>query len=233
MGKENFVELKIQVDSASPVSFLKRNIDHELKLRDSLLKINTVDQATKDLQQGFTCDPIKIVGQVIVPIRSIGRTYETTIFFITEANERNILGNGNLPNVRIEVAQKPFPQYKNNIGAKSFINSVGLYESETETIFRNFNKLFDRIGNMRNKLKITLLHDPLKPVQLKGRRVPLHLLPAVSKKLDRLISEGHIKNLESRDEVRFISTIVITCKKEKSIKLALDSKFLKYTAIQK
>ena len=77
------------------------------------------------------------------------------------------------------------------------------------------------------------MHDPLKPVQLKGRGVPLHLLPAVSKELDRLISEGHIKKLESRKEVRFISTIVITYKKEKSIKLALDSKFLKYTAIQK
>ena len=150
MGKENFVELNIQVDSASPVSFLKWNIDHELKLRDSLLKINTVDQATKDLQRGFTCDPIKIVGQVIVPIRSIERTYETTIFFITEAHERNILGNDNLPNVGIEVAQKRFPQYKNNIGGKSFINSVGLYKSETETIFKKLNKLFDRIGNMRN-----------------------------------------------------------------------------------
>ena len=149
MGKENFVELNIQVDSASPVSFLKWNIDYELKLWDSLLKINTVDQATKDLQRGFTCDPIKLVGQVIVPIRSIGRTYETTIFFITEAHERNILGNDNLPNVGIEVAQKRFPQY-NNIGGKSFINSVGLYVSETETIFKKFNKLFDRIGNMRN-----------------------------------------------------------------------------------
>ena len=114
------------------------------------MKINTVDQATKDLQRGFTCDPIKFVGQVIVPIRSIGRTYETTIFFITEAHERNILGNDNLPNVGIEVAQKRFPQYKNNIGGKSFNNSVGLYESETETIFKKFNKLFDRIGNMRN-----------------------------------------------------------------------------------
>ena len=125
-------------------------MEHRLKLRDSILKINTFDQATKDLQRGFTCDPIKIVEQVIVPIRFIGRTYETTIFFITEAHERNILGNDNLPNVGIEVAQKRFPQYKNNIGGKSFINSVGLYKSETETIFKKFNKLFDRIGNMRN-----------------------------------------------------------------------------------
>ena len=69
----------------------------------------------KDLQRGFTCDPIKIVGQVIVPIRSTGRTYETTIFFITEAHERNILGNDNLPNVGIKVAQKRFPQSRTTL----------------------------------------------------------------------------------------------------------------------
>ena len=42
----------------------------------------------------------------------------------------------------------------------------------------------------------------------------------------RLKSEGNIKKLENCDEDRFISPIVIICKKDKSIKLALDSKFL-------
>ena len=39
LGKENQVILNIQVDSASPVSFLKKNVLHELKLRDPYLKI--------------------------------------------------------------------------------------------------------------------------------------------------------------------------------------------------
>ena len=73
-------------------------------------------------------------------------------------------------------------------------------------------------------MKITHFHEPLKPIQLKGRRVPLHLLDSVKTELNRLKAEGHIKKLENCDEDRFISPIVITCKKDKSIKLALDSK---------
>ena len=73
-------------------------------------------------------------------------------------------------------------------------------------------------------MKITHFHEPLKPIQLNGRRVPLHLLDAVKSELNRLKAEGHIKKLENCDEDRFISPIVITCKKDKSIKL--DSKFI-------
>ena len=47
LEKENFVQLKRQVASASPVSFLKRNVLREIKLRYPHLKINEVDQATK------------------------------------------------------------------------------------------------------------------------------------------------------------------------------------------
>ena len=49
LGKENQVILNIQVDSASPVSFLKKNVLHELKLRDPYLKIYPVDKSTSIL----------------------------------------------------------------------------------------------------------------------------------------------------------------------------------------
>ena len=93
-------------------------------------------------------------------------------------------------------------------------------------ISKTFKHLFLRIGKIKNQTKITHFHEPLKPIQLKGRRVPLHLLDSVKSELYRLKSEGHIKKLENGDEDRFISPIVITCKKDKSIKLALDSKFI-------
>ena len=76
-------------------------------------------------------------------------------------------------------------------------------------------------------MKITHIHEPLKPIQLRGRRVPLHLLDSVKTELNRLKDEGRIKKLKNCDEDRFISPIVITCKKDKSIKLALEFKFKK------
>ena len=75
-------------------------------------------------------------------------------------------------------------------------------------------------------MKITHFHEPLKPIQLKGRQVPLHLLDSVKTELSRSKDEGRIKKLENCGGDRFISPIVIICKKDKSIKLALDSKFI-------
>ena len=73
--------------------------------------------------------------------------------------------------------------------------------------------------------KITDFHSPFKPIQTKGRRVPLHLLDSVKGELNRMEKEEHIVKLSKCDKDGFISPIVITRKKDGSIKLALDSKF--------
>ena len=109
LEKENIVQLNIQVDSASTINFLKQNVLHELELCDTEIKTYAVKQATKGLYCDFTVDTIKIVGQIVVPIRSNGWTSDKAAFFITDRRERNILGNGNLPHVGIEVEQKLFP----------------------------------------------------------------------------------------------------------------------------
>ena len=44
--------------------------------------------------------------------------------------------------------------------------------------------------------------------------------------LKKLLSEGHIEKLLNSSDQFFISPIVITVKKDQSIKIALDSKFL-------
>ena len=87
-------------------------------------------------------------------------------------------------------------------------------------------KTFFQIKKIKNQLKIFLFHEPIKPIQLKWRRVPVHLLCSSKKELLRLKSEGQIKKLESYVPDCFISPIIINCKIDNSIKLALDSKFI-------
>ena len=84
LGKENQVILNIQVDLASPASFLKKNVSHELKLRDPYLKIYPVDKATKDLYCGFTDNAINICGKVILLIFSNGWSHNDCHFFLTD-----------------------------------------------------------------------------------------------------------------------------------------------------
>ena len=178
------------------MSFLKQNVLHELKLRDPYVKIYPVDQATKELYCGFTNNAINITGKVIGPIFSNGWSHKECHFFPTQGHERNILGNDNLPKVGIEVSQKYHPLHPNKKTCKS-INSITSLDKEnvTDMISKTFKQLFLQIGKIKNQTKITHFHEPLKPIQLKGRGVPLHLLDSVKTELCRFKSEGKIKKI--------------------------------------
>ena len=65
-GLELIVNMNIPVDSASPVSFLKQNVLHELELRYPNLKTYPVEKKIRDLYCGFTDDTINILGMIII-----------------------------------------------------------------------------------------------------------------------------------------------------------------------
>ena len=154
LGNENQVIFNIQVDSASPVSFLKQNALHELKLRDPYVKIYPVDQATKEFYCGFTNNAINITGKVIVPIFSNGLSHKEPHFFLTKGHEINILGNDNFPKVGIEVSQKHYPLQINKKTCK-FMNSITTLDKENEIdmISKTFKQLFLRLGKIKIKQK--------------------------------------------------------------------------------
>ena len=62
------------------------------------------------------------------------------------------------------------------------------------------------------------------PIQQKGRRIPVHLQERVEKDINKLIDQKHIINLDKCSNRQFISPIVISLKKDQTVKLALDSK---------
>ena len=71
---------------------------------------------------------------------------------------------------------------------------------------------------MRNQFNNEII-----PVQQKGRRVPVHLQDRVEKELNKLMDQKHIIKLDKCSDGQFISPIVITVKKDQTVKLALDS----------
>ena len=58
------------------------------------------------------------------------------------------------------------------------------------------------------------------PIQQKGRKVPITL----QEKVDGEIDQGHIEKLEGYSDKFFVSPIVITVKKDGSVKLALEAR---------
>ena len=68
--------------------------------------------------------------------------------------------------------------------------------------------------------------NSLTPSQQKGRREPITLQEKVDKEIDKLLGQGHIQKLEECSDKYFVSPIVITVKKDVSVKLALESREL-------
>ena len=84
---------------------MKKDLLHELKIRDRFLKLEPADEITKKAYQGFG-STINIIGRVRVRIRSKGCDASDQKLFITEGAEKNLLGNDILPNLGIVVLQK-------------------------------------------------------------------------------------------------------------------------------
>ena len=237
---------EIQIDSASPVAFKKKDLLHELKIRDRFLKLEPVDETTKKAYQGFR-STINIIGRVRVRIRSKGWDASDEKLFITEGAERNFLGNDILPNLGIVVRQKQPPPNGSEFRKIQKGSPIGIdvnqirfasdriqdqnqetpSQSEFKTyVSRQFSGLIKRTGRSKNFIVKTYFKEPLKPIQVKGKRIPIHLLPKVKSCIDQLLRDGHIEKLSRCSEDCFISPIVFTAKRDGSIKLALNSKLL-------
>ena len=73
------------------------------------------------------------------------------------------------------------------------------------------------------------IHKNFQPRHQKGRRIPINLQEKVNKETKKLLDEKDIIKLSSCPDKYFISPIVVTVRKDRTIKLALGSKVLNKT----
>ena len=142
---------------------------------------------------------------------------------VISGNHQSILGRDMMGTLGLEVVQR-----KKVMG----ITGEGTSQEEEEydelqTYFcKLYPNLFTRIGKIRNAKVRAEFFENLKAIQQKRRRVPITLQEKVDKEIHRLINEGHIIKLQECSDKYFVSLIVITVKKDGSIKLALESREL-------
>ena len=72
-----------------------------------------------------------------------------------------------------------------------------------------------------------------KPIQQKGRPVPIHFQKTVKHELEKLNKKRHLERADKTTENCFISPAVITIKKDKSVKIALDSRKLNDACVKR
>ena len=104
--------------------------------------------------------------------------------------------------------------------------------AEAKKLSKELPDLFKRNGRIQNhKVKINLKSDAKISLQ-KGRRIPIQLQNAVDAEIKRLLKDDDIEKInEIKDDV-YIQPTVITVKKDRSVKIALDARAL-HQAIDK
>ena len=80
------------------------------------------------------------------------------------------------------------------------------------------------IRKIQNHKVFTNFKYPLVPHQIKGRKVPIHIQDRLANEIKQLVRQGHIEKLDKCTTDYFIAPIVLTVKKDGSIKLALNAK---------
>ena len=81
-------------------------------------------------------------------------------------------------------------------------------------------------------MKIQMKEDT-KLIQQKGRPIPIHLQQSEEKEIEKLLKQGHIEKANNIEENCFVSPAVITVKKDKSVKIALDSRKLNEITVKR
>ena len=161
-------------------------------------------------------------GRLIITIESGGWKIQSAPFIIVDDQEANIIGRKLLPKIGVRLIQKTNKQTVLNIREKE--------ESDPDIkqwVEDNFQQLCIRIGKSKNHMMKTQFSKDFMKIQQKGRCIPVNFQERVEGKLNKLMDQNHIIKLDKCSDQQFISPIVITIKKDQTVKLALDSKKIK------
>ena len=208
-------------DTGSPTSFVNNKTGAMLEStvpQARRMQLNQNDEANRMVcYNGYK---IPAFGRLIAPIESGGWTINTAPFVVVDDKRANILGRNLLPQLGIHLQQEKPTGKSINYITKPDQSDTAI----TNWVKSTYPGLCTRIGRSKNHVVHTkFLHD-FKALQQKGRRIPIHIQEKVEQELKSLIDQGHIVKLDSCSDKQFISPIVITVKKDYSIKLAMDSK---------
>ena len=211
-------KLQWLADTGSPRSFINRSfIDKALELTTKIpnAAIHPYKENTK--YRCFNNNNIQIRGVLQFDIRSGSWVAEQCKVLIVDNKTNNIMGRDLLAKIGITLnANKP--KGKQNLQ----VLNVQTEENIIKWILQKYPHLCTRLGRSKHHIAQSIFKENYTPSQHKGRRLPLHLLEKVENELNKLIDDGQIFKLEKFPDDLFISPVVITVKKDKSVKIVLD-----------
>ena len=226
----HFIKLKTKTedlfaiaDSGSSMSFLNGKTARRLQENDNSVILKQIPP--EDTARNLACYNGKTIvpeGRLIVTIESGGWKIKAAPFIIVDNQKANIIDRIILPQVGIRLIQEKSKQGN--------VLNISEQEQSNPEIKRwvkdNYPQLRIRVGKSKSHVIRTQFNKEFIPVQQKVRRVPVHLQERVEKEFNELLDQKHIIKLDKCSDRQLISPIVITVRKDQTVKLALDSKIV-------
>ena len=207
---------KVLVDSGSVCTIINESLANSIISHDP--KSKWIREANPKQLKTFSNEPIHTVGILQTSIQSSNWYANPIEIQVGADGHRSLLGRDLFPALGISIHQS---------SNRVTINQVDQeYCPIKKQIAIDYPDLISRIGKSKVHTVRSKFHKHYTPSHQKGRRVPKNLLDKVSAELKKLSEQGHIEKLQECSDKNFTSPIVITVKKDKSVKLALDSKIL-------
>ena len=217
-GFINGNRFKAMIDSGSPVTIFALDELKSIMKRD---KLQVREMIKGEKYVDFSGKQLNLLGYVFCQLQVGDQFIEKARILVSSKGSRSIIGREWLSTLRYK--------FEPVVEGKSEVISIEKNEElceETKKFVSEFKKLFTRNGKVKNHQVKIKLKENARIVQRRWRRIPIQLQNAVDAEIKKLLKNGHIEKInEIKDDI-FIQPTVITVKKDRSVKIALDARAL-------
>ena len=211
----NNAPINFIIDSGSPVTLTPQSLFNEIT------RVEKMNTDYKDVND----NKIEFVGQTNATVKTNKTTLQLPLL-ITRANITPLMGLDWMKRLEITINSNTEAIKIHNIKMDDNEKRILKLKNEFKDLFYNNTEIKDTVVKINLKENANI-------IQQKGRPIPIHLQDQVAEGLKRLIKNGYLERATEITEDCFVSPAVITVKKDKSIKTALDSRKLNEATIKR
>ena len=226
-GKINRKKFCLMIDSGSPVTIINyEELQKILQYETLFVRPLPPDEKYVD----YNKKPVNLLGYIFCELEVGGKYIRKARILVARPGAKSIVGRDWLNYLHYAIEPKKGGKC-NAINLVNNVNKVVVNKWANEMKLE-FPDLFERRGKIKQHKIHARLHKDTIVKQQKGRRVPIQLQDAVNKEVSRLLQEGHIVKVQEIKEDVFLQPTVITVKKDRSVKIALDARELNKNVIR-
>ena len=211
----NKVPIKFTIDSGLPVTLIPECLFNDI----------TTIKPLKTTYKDVNNQRIEFTGQTNALVKTNKETIELPLL-IAKTKTSLLMGLDWMQRLKISLSSNSEASQIHNIKLENTDKKIIKLQNDFKDLFYN-NK---EIKNLSVKVQ---LKEGAQIIQQKERPIPIHLKDQVALDLKRLMKHGYLERATEITEDCFVSPAVITVKKDKSIKIALDSRKLNEVTIKR